>query len=213
MVFGNLMMAQNPANEKTSFAVLGGVNYQNFNGKNFIGDKLSSSGIIGFHAGISAMIAIAPEFYFQPGVLFSTKGSKFSEGPVTQTTNLSYIEVPLNLVYKSRLGGGFIYLGFGPYVSYGIIGSTNFKNSSGNVKSDVEFKNKVILSDPTTTAYFKPLDVGGNLLAGYELSNGLFIQLNTQLGMININPEDARLPNDKSSLKNIGFGTSIGYSF
>jgi len=213
LILPSCMMAQSTGNEKTSFAILGGVNFQNITGDDVNGDKISSSGIIGFHGGVRAMIPIAPEFYFQPGLLFSTKGSKNKSDLGTTSINLSYVEVPLNLVYKSKLGSGSIYLGFGPYVGYGIKGNTKFESSLGTLKSDVKFQNEVTDSDPLTSTYIKPLDVGGNVLVGYEMSGGLFLQLDTQLGLVNINPDDSRIPNNKSSLKNVGFGLSLGYSF
>ena len=73
MFTGDLILAQNEGKVKTGFAVLGGANYQNLTGKYFNGDKLSSTGIIGFHAVVNSQIPIVPQFYFQPGLLFSTK--------------------------------------------------------------------------------------------------------------------------------------------
>ncbi len=213
MFTGDLILAQNEGKVKTSFAVLGGANYQNLTGKDFNGDKLSSTGIIGFHAGVNAQIPIVPQFYFQPGLLYSTKGSKITDGDVTGNYNLSYIELPLNLVYKSQLGSGFVMIGFGPYVGYGIKGKATYESSLGSVESDVEFTNVVDASDPLTTTYFKALDIGGNLFAGYEMAGGIFIQLNTQFGMVNIHPEDNRYPGGETTLKNTGFGLSLGYRF
>mgnify|MGYP001596195738 CR=1 FL=1 len=100
------------------FGLLGGVNFQNLNGKDNNGDKLENDMIIGFHAGANVQIPIAPEFYFQPGLLFTTKGAKNSYGSLTGTFKLSYIELPLNMVYKALLGKGNIMLGFGPYIIY-----------------------------------------------------------------------------------------------
>ena len=213
IVLPSLMMAQTSDNQKTSFSILGGANFQNQTGNDINGDKISSKGIIGFHGGVKAMIPIATEFYFQPGLLFSTKGSKTTYNSITSNLKLSYLELPLNLVYKSRLGSGSLLLGFGPYVGYGIKGNTTTESSLGKVKNDVKFKSKVASSDPLTTTYIKPLDVGGNIFAGYEMSGGLFIQLNTQLGLVNIQPEYAAIATNKSSLKNVGFGLSVGYSF
>lgn len=45
------------------------------------------------------------------------------------------------------------------------------------------------------------------------MTGGLFLQLNADLGIIKINPEDKRIPNDKTSVKNSGFGVSLGYRF
>ncbi|MGB4840653.1 MAG: outer membrane beta-barrel protein [Saprospiraceae bacterium] len=210
---GSLIMAQSKAKEKVSFAVLGGVNYQNQTGKDFNGNKLSSTGIIGFHAGVNAQIEIVPEFYFQPGLLFSTKGSEITESGITGKYRLSYIELPLNLVYKSQLGSGFVMIGFGPYAAYGINGKATYDTDLGSVKSVVEFKNEVATGDPLTTTYFKALDIGGNLFAGYEMAGGVFLQLNTQFGMVNILPDDNRIIESKAALKNIGFGLSLGYRF
>ncbi len=58
------------------FGLLGGVNFQNINGKDNSGNKLQNGLLTGFHAGINLNIPVAPEFYFQPGLLFSVKGAK-----------------------------------------------------------------------------------------------------------------------------------------
>jgi len=123
-------------------------------------------------------------------------------------------------------------------ISFGVLGGVNFQNINGkdwddsklennlivgyavmgksiedDTKTNIEFKKVVETTDPLTTCYYKAFDAGGNLWVGYEMSMGLFFQLNTQLGMININPEDKRIPDDKSAYKNTGFGLSVGYRF
>jgi hypothetical protein len=48
------------------------------------------------------------------------------------------------------------------------------------------------------------------------MAGGIFLQLNGQLGMLKINPEDKRIItvySDKLSVKNTGFGLSLGYRF
>jgi hypothetical protein len=57
------------------------------------------------------------------------------------------------------------------------------------------------------------LDAGANAFAGYEMASGIFVQLNTQFGLVSINPQDKRIVDDKSSVKNSGFGVSLGYRF
>jgi hypothetical protein len=174
-----LAIAQSTDNAKISFALLGGINFQNLNGKTSNGDKLTNDMMLGFHGGVNVQIPIATEFRFQPGLLFSTKGAKLTNG---SSAKLSYIELPLNLVYKALLGNGKFMLGFGPYLGYAI------STSGGN---------------------FKAFDAGGNIFAGYELAGGLFFQFNTQLGMIDINDGDPAY----KSIKNTGFGLSLGYRF
>jgi hypothetical protein len=217
MLSVSISVAQVTDNARTSFAVLGGLNFQNFNGKDNSGNSLDNDLIVGYHAGLNMQIPVAPDFYFQPGLLFSLKGSEGSYGLYSGTYKLSYIEIPLNLVYKGLLGNGYVTLGFGPYIGYGIMGNTNLKLGPASVETDVEFTSTVESPDDHYAAtHFRPFDAGGNLFFGYEMAGGLFLQLNAQLGMLKINPEDNRIIKaygDQLSVKNTGFGLSLGYRF
>ncbi len=204
---------QTPVKGKTSFAILGGINFQNLTGKDHSGDKLENDLLMGYHVGMNLQMHIVPEFYFQPGLLFSTKGAKNTSGSLTTSTKVSYIEMPLNFVYKGALGNGFILVGFGPYVSYGVGGKVTTSGGDVTLDTDVAFQNTVSLTDPVLTTYFKALDAGGNIFAGYEMAGGLFFHVNTQLGMLKINPENEWFPDDEASVKHTGFGLSLGYRF
>jgi len=209
-----LSFAQGTVNSKTSFGILGGVNLQNINGKDMSGDKLENDMIIGFHAGVNVQLPVAPEFYFQPGLMYSTKGAKNTQGVLEGSYNLSYVELPLNFVYKALLGNGYFLLGFGPYIAYGIGGKATYEGGAASVETDIEFKNEVESGDPLTTVYVKPFDAGANLFFGYELPAGLFFHLNTQFGLLDINPKDNRITGENNSiLKNTGYGLSLGYRF
>jgi hypothetical protein len=210
---GVLTFAQGLSDSRTSFAVLGGVNLQNLNGKDMTGKKLENDMLLGYHAGVNLQLPVAPEFYFQPGLLFSMKGAKSTAGALAGTYKLSYVELPLNFVYKPVVGNGYFMLGFGPYVAYGIGGKAIFEGGVATVETDIEFKNEVESGDPLTTVYVKPLDAGANLFFGYELPAGLFFQVNTQLGLLNIHPKDNRSPDNESLWKNTGYGISLGFRF
>jgi len=172
-----------------SFGARAGVNFHNLNGKDENGDKLSNKLIPGFNVGANVEIPVATDFYVQPGLLFTTKGAKWKT--VDVKTTLSYLEIPINFIYKPVLGDGKLLLGFGPYVAFGVCAS------------NIEFG-----SDPSQ---IKRFDAGANLLAGYELSSRLSFQLNAGLGLLNLanRPEG----DSKSSIKNTGFGISAGYRF
>ena len=210
-----LAIAQSTDKAKISFAILGGINFQNLSGKDNNGDKLANDMLLGYHGGVNVQIPIAPDFYFQPGLLFTTKGAKNNYGSLTGTYKLSYIELPLNFVYKALLGKGSFMLGFGPYIGYGIGGKASVQYSSTTYETDIIFKSVVEAGDPWVP-YFKAFDAGGNIFAGFEMAGGIFLQLNGQLGMLKINPEDNRtlkIYSDKLSVKNTGFGISLGYMF
>jgi hypothetical protein len=181
---------------KLSFGILGGANFQNLNGKLSGGDKLKNDMLLGFHGGVNVQVPIAPEFYFQPGVMFAVKGAKNTYtilgAEFTDEIKLNYIEVPLNLVYKGALGNGFVMLGFGPYLAYGISGKQVYKGKSVTFEKGVDYN---------------AFDAGANVFAGYEMSGGIFLQLDTQFGMLDIDPDE------NSTAKNTGFGLSLGYRF
>lgn len=210
LISASFIVAQEQS--KISFAVLGGVNFQNLNGKNYIGDKLNNDMLLGFHAGVNVQIPIAPEFYFQPGLLYATKGAKNTIGSFVGTTTLNYIELPLNIVYKAVLGNGFVMLGFGPYVAYGISGKWKGEVGSISLTGDIKFQNT---ADSNDSYYnYKAFDAGANIFFGYEMVSGIFIQLDSQFGMLNIHPEyNGGLTDDKSITNNTGFGLSLGYRF
>ena len=198
---------------KISFAVIGGLNLQNLNGKAYNGDKLNNDLLLGYHIGFNAQIPIASEFYFQPGLLYSTKGAKAKSEASTSTTSINYLEMPLNVVYKKACGNGSMIVGFGPYAAYGIGGKVKTSGSSPTVESTIKFKNTISATDPLDVPYYKAFDAGANAFVGYEMANGLFYQLNAQLGLLKINSEYAEYPDDKTAIKNTGFGLSTGYRF
>jgi Outer membrane protein beta-barrel domain len=190
---------------QTGFGLRAGVNFQNLNGKDDEGDKLNNDLKVGFHAGVTADVAVAPEFYIQPGLLFSTKGAKI-EGSDAKI-NLSYVEVPINFLYKPVLGTGRMLLGFGPYVGFAVGG----KVKSDNGDADIEFENEITPTQAVSgTPYVKRFDAGANLLFGYEFSSKISAQLNAQLGLLDISPKISGMDDD-ASIKNTGFGVSLGY--
>jgi len=187
------------AQSDVTFGIRAGVNFQNLNGKDADGHKLENDLKTGFNAGVNAEIPVGIDFYLQPGLLFSTKGAKYDIQGTEITRNISYLELPINFLYKPELGEGHLLLGFGPYAAYAVGG----KIKGGSTDIDMEFGNEI--------GETKPFDAGANLLAGYEFSNNLSFQLNAGLGLINM----YNRPNGDSetSLKNTGFGVSLGYRF
>jgi hypothetical protein len=213
MLSASFAMAQRSDSPGMSFGVLGGVNFQNLNGKAFNGDKLNNDMLLGYHIGANVQIPIVPEFYFQPGILLSTAGAKNKSDASTSTTKLTYLQVPLDFVYKGALGSGFVMVGFGPYLGYGIAGKVITKGDAPTVEQKIVFKSTVTASDNDQVPYYKAFDAGANVFAGYQMGSGIFVQLDTQFGLSKINSKYEAFPEDKTSVKNTGFGLSLGYRF
>ena len=193
----------------TNYGLRAGVNLQNINGKNAAGDGLEYRITPGFNIGVNAEIPVAQDYFIQPGVLFTTKGA--IEKTSDSKFRISYVEVPVNFLYKPMLGTGKLLIGFGPYAAFGV--EAKYKPETGN-DVDIKFRNTISATEAVSgNSYIKRFDAGANLLAGYELSNTLSLQLNAQLGLVKINPSYKGITNDKTSLKNTGFGISAGYRF
>jgi hypothetical protein len=194
---------------KTTIGVRAGVNFQNLNGKDENDDKLSNDLKVGFNVGVNAEVPITQDFYVQPGLLYSTKGAREKDvnGDEDAKLNITYLEIPVNLLYKPALGEGHLLMGFGPYVAFGVGG----KFKVGDFDTDVKFDNDVSLAELGSGVHFRRLDAGANLLFGYELSNNLSAQINAQLGLVNIQPDVEG--NKVGTTKNTGFGISLGYRF
>lgn len=204
-----------PEMGKASFGIYGGINFQNINGKDAAGDKLTNSLVTKFHIGVNEELPIAPEFFFQVGIQFMGKGTKGNvqyiddagSHNITRKLNLNYLEMPLNLVYKPLLGAGHLILGFGPYFGYAATGRVEFTGEFSPEDSDLQFIKTAPVTDRNNLIYYKRLDIGANFMVGYQFQNGINLVLNSQLGLVPINSKtDSKLVN-----KNTGYGLSLGW--
>ena len=171
--------------------------------KNAVGDKLDNNLKTGFHAGLNVEIPLQNGFYIQPGVEYRQKGAEMDNG---NKLTLSYIDLPVNFLYKAPMRNGGVLLGFGPYVGFGM---------NGDVKAQDDSKRKVSFSNAYSATeaedlQFKKLDAGANFMAGYEFRNKISATFKAQLGLIDIN-RDTEIAGDKTSYRNTGFGFSLGY--
>lgn len=187
------------------FGVRAGFNLVNIKAETF-GEEMESALKPAFNVGAFYEISVAPDFYFQPNLLFSMKGANEDEGD--GSLNIGYIELPLHFLYKPQLGSGNIIVGFGPYFAYGVTG----KIKGDGEDEDIKFKNDVSMDDEEAF-YLKGLDAGADIFFGYEFPFKLSVQLNAQLGLLNLMPKYEGEELDDSSFKNVGFGLSLGYRF
>ncbi len=181
----------------------------------------------GFHIGGTADIRLSDQFYVQPALLFTTKGFKADkDGFAQQIYGADYIQftsyhidLPVNLVFKPRVGNGRMLLGAGPYISYGVGGRWKAVSQGVGITGNLKFINDFSSTDSslqgnsTTFPYTKPFDIGVNMLIGYEFDRHFYFQLNGQLGLRDIDPTYDGLSDETSSLKTVQGGISIGYKF
>jgi len=184
------------ANAQKSSAILrGGVNLANVSvtDKGGIDDaKMLTS----FQVGIIGDLNVTSFLAIQPGLIFTGKGTKAQSGNqgdadfYRATTNPYYLEIPVNLVFKTPTGPTKFFAGAGPYMAIGIAGKNkvngSFLGTSFSSEEKIDWSN----DDPTTTDFeegagfgiMKRFDYGLNGTAGIETSK-LVLSANYGLGL------------------------------
>jgi len=137
------------------------------------------SGRTGVHFGVIADIRLGKKsnFYFQPGIVYHNKGRKFSAVYDTTTSDVfqvnanefvNYLDMPLNLVYKFRLGGNVKFvIGAGPYVSFFYTGKLKTETVSKTLDYEAVENNDPPVGEGE--GQYSVMDYGVNGLAGFEL--------------------------------------------
>jgi hypothetical protein len=202
--------------DRVAFRLHSGLNAQTYNGVNMSDFWLNQSFVPRFNVGVMIDFQIRSGFYLKSGLLFTTKGTKFKtqfqEMEMWVEYNVAYAEIPLSILYKLQIGNDHLIIGFGPYFSYGILGNVEFINENTTINKKIEFTNEYESLNPIDLNNLKPFDYGGNLFLGYEFNGRISFQINSQVGIANINA-DNKLPSSNSILKNRGYGFSLEYKF
>lgn len=180
---------------------VGGVG-ANVNGED-AGEDLDFDTRFGFTVGAAADIPLAESFRFRPALNFLQKGARdefdFMGSNVKINMSLNYLELPLNFVYAADAGTGKFVVGLGPTLGFGLSGTLKTEVDGAEDEEDINFGDQ--------DDELKSFEFSGNLLAGYEFANGLFIHANYNMGFSDLsNVSD-------SKWKNNYFGLRLGYWF
>lgn len=200
-----------------------GINFANITITND-GDVDKNKMLTSFQVGISGDIKIAPSIYFQPGLVFSGKGSKTSAGNPNgstyfqATSNPLYVEVPANFVFKSPGKTVNIFGGVGPYVAVGIAGKNKTEGKFLGVAFNSEKNIKWSDDDPTTLDYeegsgygiMRRFDYGVNALAGVEFKQTI-IALNYGFGLAKLQSGSNSSADDKNKHRVVSL--TVGFKF
>jgi hypothetical protein len=137
----------------------------------------------GVHAGAIVDIPLNNTFSFQPGFVFSAKGSNFTIDSVDLSLSPVYIEIPLNAV--CTLGSHAVKFMFfaGPYFAVGIGG---YKLISGGELNNINYGS-------SEKSDLKTCDFGFNIGTGVNI-NGFLISAQYGFGLTNLasSPDEMR---------------------
>jgi len=137
----------------------GGVNLANQSYTN-AGSGFELTGKIGFLLGVNYEIGFANTFAIRPGLEYALKGTSITINGADANANFDYLEIPVDLIYKS--GSFSVYAG--PYFAF----LTSAKSGSIDIKPD-----------------HSTLDVGLNIGLGFNIS-AVGIGAKYGLGLSNI---------------------------
>lgn len=200
--------------QETTFGAKAGLNLANITGD----DVEDADMRLGFAVGGYADIMFSDNFGFSPELLFSLQGSSSEQttevfddlgnvvGSEKQdfTLNLTYINIPLLAKWKPTDG---LNLHVGPQIGL-LLGATN--------KVDPEPDG----FDDDASDFYKSLDIGLAVGAGYELESGLNfgVRYATSLGSIaepieTIDTQTGAKTEEDQDIKNSVIMVSVGYTF
>ena len=161
----------------------------------------------------------------QPGLTLIGKGGKSSVVDTSIGFDLNrsveltpmYLEIPVNLIANFEAGPGKVFVGAGPYLSFGIGGKLKAVETvfGSDITSDITSVGDIKFGTNSSTdksKQLKSLDFGLNFLLGYQLTNGLSINGGYGLGLTNIDA-DSGIEGNKASVKNSVISVGLGFAF
>ncbi|MCQ2236059.1 MAG: PorT family protein [Bacteroidales bacterium] len=185
---------------QTRFGVVGGVNINKIRM-----EEESLDPKAGFHFGVMMETNLVGNLYFQPSLVFTQKGAKFSAEEVIfgekvsfeEDYKLNYLQLPVEFSYRMPVGPISLDVIAGPYLAMGL--KATVKNEAG--ESDNLFGED---------EGFKRFDAGLRCGIGTHLLNHLGVSLYYDLGFVDMNKESVE---DAFKAKNGSFLISASFTF
>lgn len=171
------------------FGIKAGVNFADYYGD----DAKGLDSKTGFQVGALYEMPLGTNLYLQPEAVLTLKGAKTS-GDLT--INPYYLEIPVRALYKIPAGPGSVTIAAGPYISMGLFGKSKNGGDSYNLFTK---------EDGEDEAALKRFDMGLSAAVGYELQNGLFFNLESGTGLLEVAKD--------TKMKNSVFTISAGFKF
>jgi hypothetical protein len=153
---------------------------------------------VGVHFGGFFEIPLAGKFTFQPGLIFSAKGSNYEIDNVEHSISPAYIEVPAIVAFSFGSEEVKISLFAGPYFACGMGG---YKIETGGELKSIRF-------GTGSNSDLRLFDTGLNFGAGINIKS-FVISAQYGFGLVNISP----LATEDQVMKNKVVGISISSSF
>ncbi len=190
-----------------------GLNIANMDIK-FNDNALDTKSNEGFYGGLT--YDFGKYLILQPGIYFSQKGHREKDIMIFDAQNLplgmgdtkftvNYLDMPLNLFIKPKIGFLGIYAGAGLVFSYGFGGTYKVDVGGKSQSYDINFgdsKTEVTFLNSVDNAF----DISWQIVAGVEIGK-LSLNFNYSMGLLNMTR------NQDSEEYNRVVGLTLGYKF
>lgn len=164
-----------------------------------------------FQGGFLTDIPLTKWLAVQPALLYSMKG--YRTRPEAAMGNYyfvavyryNYLELPVNFLYKGKVGKDHIFVGFGPSLAYGVGGKASYiKSGTKSGTKKIRFDGDGNIENEGGEIHANPVDVAANVLIGYEFNPGFILSAGYTAGLLNVSPYENTKRLDRSF--NISFG-------
>jgi hypothetical protein len=197
-----------------------GVNVANVTTTND-GDIDEANALTSFQVGLLLNLKFLPFTTFQPGIIFTGKGTKTQAGQTSDptyfraTSNPYYVEIPANFIFKTP-GPVKIFFGGGPYIAMGVAGRNKTEGKILGVPfssdKDIQWSD----DDPTTLNYeegsgfgiMKKYDYGVNGIAGIETKK-VILSAGYGYGLVKLQSGSGDSEDDRNRHRVITFAVGI----
>lgn len=195
--FSALFLLAFNAHSQLKLGVQAGPNFSSISSLDKVSNlKTDKSSQTSYQTTLLAEYKAMPELAIELGVQFSRQGTKWHDAE-QNTIRLNYLKFPLTLSYPFTLGKRQMKVGTGGYYATALSG---VRINAGQ-KEDLVF-------DSSPYSMFKRPDLGILFKTAYELSNGLSLAMDYQLGLKDIASEQIK---DSFQFKTRTFSISLGY--
>jgi hypothetical protein len=177
------------------FGLKAGLNFSSYYGS----DATDLKTLMGFQVGGLYEMPLSDNFFLEPSAMLTMKGAK-SSGVIDSNMKPFYLEVPVRAMYKMDAGPGKFTLAVGPYVAMGLFGKSTTTLGGASISINLFTK-----EGGETEAMLKRFDMGISSAIGYELTNGLFFDVESSLGLLNVS--------SGSNTKNTTVSVVVGLKF
>lgn len=202
-----------------TYGIKAGVTFPSISG---INNRLSTNystddqSITSFYAGFVANIpldkASSGNVYLQPGLSYVGKGgesvitSSTFNGDIAIKRTISYLVLPVNLLFGIKAGTGRVIVGAGPYLGVAFSGKTKTSTSGALALLPSSPSNSTSSLKIGSQGDIRTWDFGIGLQLGYQLANGLSINIGSDIGLTNIDGYADSGVNTRNQLISAGLG-------